>query len=81
MTALHELYPHWTNERIALLIISAERQLEQTSTQKNELEFVLLFTEDDEGHIGEFLMTIRKQLQIDKMEYVEKIKDLLIGQP
>ncbi len=35
--------------------------------------------EDDEGHIGEFLMNIREQLQLDKNQYIEKIKDILIG--
>ncbi|CAF2969513.1 unnamed protein product [Rotaria sp. Silwood2] len=81
VTALHELYPNWTNERISLLIIAAERDLKQSSKERNDLEFLLLFTEDDEGHIGEFLMTIRQQLKLDKIEYIEKIKDLLIGYP
>ena len=37
--------------------------------------------EDDEGHIGEFLTSIREQLQFDKYEYVEKIKNILIRYP
>ncbi|CAF3572514.1 unnamed protein product [Rotaria sordida] len=82
LTALHELYPNWINERISLLIIAAEKDLKQSSKERNDyFEFLLLFTEDDEGHIGEFLMTIRQQLQLDKIDYIEKIKDLLIGYP
>ncbi|CAF3458598.1 unnamed protein product [Rotaria sp. Silwood1] len=81
VTALHELYPYWTNKRISYLIMAAERDLQQSSKERNDLEFLLLFTEDDEGHIGEFLMNIRQQLQLDKTEYIEKIKDLLIGYP
>jgi len=79
--ALHELYPNWTNERILRLITSAERELQQTSIEKNEFEFLLLFMEDDQGRIGEFLKNIREQLYIDKNEYIEKIKNLLIDHP
>ncbi|CAF1462249.1 unnamed protein product [Adineta steineri] len=81
INALHELYSHWTNERVSLLIRSAERDTQQSSIEKNDLRVFLLFMEDDEGHIGEFLMTIRQQLQLDKNEYIEKIKNLLIGYP
>jgi hypothetical protein len=63
------------------LITSAENELQQSSIETNELEFLLLFMEDDEGHIGEFLRTIREQLQVDKNEYIEKIKDIFIGHP
>ncbi|CAF4110686.1 unnamed protein product, partial [Adineta steineri] len=81
INALHELYSNWTNERISLLIRSAERDTQQSSIEKNDLRVFLLFMVDDEGHIGEFLMTIRQQLQLDKNEYIEKIKNLLIGYP
>ncbi|CAF1087038.1 unnamed protein product [Adineta steineri] len=81
INALHQLYSNWTNERISLLIRSAERDTQQSSIEKNDLRVFLLFMEDDEGHIGEFLMTIRQQLQLDKNEYIEKIKNLLIGYP
>ncbi len=37
--------------------------------------------EDDEGRIGEFLKNIREQLQFDKNEYIEKIKNILIEYP
>ncbi|CAF2119884.1 unnamed protein product [Rotaria magnacalcarata] len=80
-TALHELYPHWTNERISVLITSAERDLKESTIENNELPFLLLFTVDDEGHLGEFLINIRQQLKLDKIEYIEKITDLLIGYP
>lgn len=80
-TALHELYPHWNDERISLLITCAKRDLKQSSIEKNEFEFLLLFTEDDEGRVGEFLTNIRQQLQLDKAEYIEKITELLIGNP
>jgi hypothetical protein len=75
--ALHELYPNWTEERISRVMKSAERELQQ----ENPFEFWLLFMEDDEGHIGEFLMSIRKELQCDKNEYIEKIRNILIGHP
>jgi hypothetical protein len=81
VAALHELYPNWTKERISRLIIAAERELQQSSIDKNELEFLLLFMEDDEGHIGEFLRSIREELQVDKNEYIEKIKNILIDHP
>jgi hypothetical protein len=81
INALHELYPNWTNERISRLIISAERELQQSLNEKNQFEFLLLFMEDDEGHIGEFLKSIREQLELDKYEYIEKIKNILIGHP
>ncbi|CAF3338072.1 unnamed protein product [Rotaria socialis] len=80
-SALRELYPHWTNERISLLITSAERDLKKSTIDNNELQFLLLFTVDDEGHLGEFLINIRQQLKLDKIEYIEKITDLLIGYP
>ena len=79
--ALHELYPNWTDERISRVMIAAEKELRQSSIEKNELEFFLLFMEDDEGRIGEFLRSIRTELQIDKNEYIEKIRNLLIGHP
>lgn len=79
--AIHELHPNWTNECISQLIISAEKQLQQSSKETDELNFLLLFTEDDEGRIGEFLKSIRKQLEFDKNEYIEKIKDILIDHP
>jgi hypothetical protein len=63
------------------LIISAERDLQQSSNEKNNFEFLLLFMEDDEGRIGEFLKNIREQLQFDKNEYIEKIKNILIEYP
>jgi hypothetical protein len=81
INALHQLYPNWTNERISQLIITAEKELQQSSIEKNKFEFLLLFMEDDEGHIGEFLKCIREQLQLDKNEYIEKIKNLLIEHP
>jgi hypothetical protein len=81
INALHQLYPNWTNERISQLIISAEKELQQSSIEKNKFEFLFLFMEDDEGHIGEFLKCIREQLQLDKNEYIEKIKNLLIEHP
>jgi hypothetical protein len=81
VNALHQLYPYWTDERISLLIKSAERDLQESSIEKNEFEFLVLFMEDDEGHIGEFLKTIREQLQLDKNEYIEKIKNILIEHP
>lgn len=61
--------------------MSAKKDLQISSSEEDEFKFLLLFTEDDEGHVGEFLMTIRKQLQLDKIEYIEKMKDLLIGYP
>jgi hypothetical protein len=63
------------------LIISAEKDLQQSSNEKNNFEFLLLFMEDDEGRIGEFLKNIREQLQFDKNEYIEKIKNILIEYP
>ncbi len=63
------------------MIISAERDLQQSSNEKNNFEFLLLFMEDDEGRIGEFLKNIREQLQFDKNEYIEKIKNILIEYP
>jgi hypothetical protein len=74
---LRELYPMWANERILRLIKSAERELQQSV----EVEFLLLFMEDDEGHVGEFLRSIREELHEDKNEYIEKIKTILIGHP
>lgn len=76
---LHELYPKWTNQCLSELIVSVEKELKQSSNDTNEFEYLLLFTEDDEGHIGEFLKSIRKQLQMDKYEYIKKIKDILIN--
>ena len=78
---LRELYPLWGNERILRLIKSAERELQQSEQETDELEFLLLFMEDDEGHVGEFLRCIRDELQEDKNEYIEKIKNILIGHP
>ncbi len=63
------------------MIISAEKDLQQSSNEKNNFEFLLLFMEDDEGRIGEFLKNIREQLQFDKNEYIEKIKNILIEYP
>lgn len=74
---LYELYPKWSNDRIDRLMKSIERDLQQT----DDIEYVLLFMEDNEGHIGEFLRAIREELEIDKYDYVEQIKDLLIEQP
>jgi hypothetical protein len=81
INALRQLYPNWTDERISLLINSVKRDLQQSCIERNEFEFLVLFMEDDEGHIGEFLKTIREQLQLDKNEYIEKIKNILIGHP
>ncbi len=78
---LHELYPNWTNEQILRLIISAEKDLQQSSNEKNDFEFLLLFMEDDEGCVGEFLKGVREQLEFDKNEYIEKIKNVLIEYP
>jgi len=69
---LHELYPKWSNERIDRLM---------KTIPENDVEYVLLFMEDDEGHVGEFLKAIREELEVEKYEYVEKVKELLIGQP
>jgi hypothetical protein len=78
---LHELYPHWNRERITRVVMSAERELQRSSIEKTQFEYFLLFMEDDEGHIGEFLRSIREELHVDKMEYIEKIKNILIDQP
>jgi hypothetical protein len=53
------------------LIISAERDLQQSSNEKKNFEFLLLFMEDDEGRIGKFLKNIREQLEFDKNEFIE----------
>lgn len=63
------------------MITAAENELQQSSIETTELEYLLLFMEDDEGHIGRFLLTIREQLQVDKNEYIEKLKDIFIGHP
>lgn len=36
---------------------------------------------NDQGQIEEFLMTIRKLLQLNNIEYVDKIVNQLIGYP
>ncbi|UJR08286.1 hypothetical protein I4U23_012558 [Adineta vaga] len=78
---LHELYPNWSQQRLSSLIQAAQQDIQEFYIEKNDLQFMLLFMEDDEGHIGHFLLTIRELLNLDKMEYIEKIKDLLIGHP
>lgn len=80
--ALHVLYPRWTDERIAQVMIAAERELQQLSMQGSDtLGCLLLFTEDDEGRIGGFLKSIRRELLVDKEEYIEKIRKIFIGHP
>ncbi|CAF0773440.1 unnamed protein product [Adineta ricciae] len=78
---LRELYPEWSTERISSLIQAAQLDTHQASKDENDFQFMFLFMEDDEGHIGNFLSTIRQFSYLDKMAYVDKIKDLLIGHP
>lgn len=78
---LRALYPHWTDERIARVITVAGRELQQSSMKQNELGWLVLFTEDDEGRVGAFLRSIREELHIDKEEYIEKIRKVFFGHP
>ena len=80
--ALHELYPHWTDERMARVMVAAERELQQSAMDETDkLGCLLLFMEDDEGRIGGFLRRIREELHIDKEEYIEKIRKVFLGHP
>ena len=79
--ALRQLYPNRTNEQIAMLTRSAERELRTSSDDPDGLDFLQLFMEDDEGRVGEFLQAVREQRQLDRDEYVERIKHVLIGHP
>ena len=40
--ALHELYPNWTNERISHVMMSAERELQQSSTEKKRIRISVI---------------------------------------
>ena len=78
---LRQLYPNRTKEQITMLTRSAERELRRSSDSSDGLDFLQLFMEDDEGRVGEFLQAVREQRQLDRYDYVERIKDVLVGHP
>jgi hypothetical protein len=72
------LYPTKTTSQIDELYLSAKRDLQYPI---QSIEFPLLFLEDDEGRFGEFLSMLIKQLNQEKISYIEEIKQILLGYP
>ncbi len=76
--SLKLLYPNKTSSQIDELFLSAKHDLQYSS---QSIECSLLFLEDDEGRFGEFLSTLIKQMNQEKILYVEQIKQILLGYP
>ncbi|CAF1228433.1 unnamed protein product [Didymodactylos carnosus] len=79
LMSLKLLYPTKTSEKINELVKAAERDLHMTNMQT--FEFGLLFMEGDDGKLGNFLSTLLKQLNEEKIQYVDSIKLILMGHP
>jgi len=76
--SLKLLYPNKTSSQIDELFLSAKHDLQYPS---QSIECSLLFLEDDEGRFGEFLSTLIKQMNQEKILYVEQIKQILLSYP
>jgi len=78
LESLKFFYPNKTPSQINELFQSAKHDL-QYSNQL--IEFSLLFIEDNESRFGKFLSTLIKQINEEKISYVEQIKQILLGYP
>jgi hypothetical protein len=76
--SLKLFYPDKTPSQIDELFLSAKHDLEYFN---QTIEFSLLFIEDDENRFGEFLSTLIKHMNQEKISYVEQIKQILLGYP
>ncbi len=76
--SLKILYPNKNSSQIDELFLSAKHDLQYPS---QTIEFSLLFLEDDEGRFGEFLSTLIKQINQEKIFYIEQIKQILLDYP
>lgn len=76
--SLKVLYPDKTSSQIDELFATAKYDVQYSN---QSIEFSLLFLEDDEGRFGKFLSTLIKQMNEEKILYVEQIKQILLGYP
>lgn len=78
LEALTVFYPNKTVSQVNELFESAKHDLQYPN---ESIEFSLLFVEDDETRYGEFLSTLIKQMNQEKISYVEDVKQILLGYP
>ncbi|CAF0887557.1 unnamed protein product [Rotaria sp. Silwood1] len=78
LESLKIFYPNKTSSQIDELFQSAKHDLQYSN---ESIEFSSLFMEDDETRFGEFLSALIKQINQEKMAYVEQIKQILLGYP
>lgn len=69
-------YPDKTNAQIDELLLAAKHDL---SYPADTIEFSLLFIEDDDGRFGHFLSTVIKQISEERIDYVDQIRQILVG--
>lgn len=76
LESLKNFYPNKTPLEIDELYQSARQDLHYPT---ESIPFTLLFTEDDESRFGKFLSTLIKQINQERLSYVEQVQQLLVG--
>ena len=71
-------YPQKNASQIDELVHAAQDDI-HSSVELIDIQF--LFVEDDEGRYGKFLSTLIKQMHEERLVYIERIKQLLLGYP
>ncbi|CAF2252205.1 unnamed protein product, partial [Rotaria magnacalcarata] len=74
--SLNNFYTDKTSLQIDELFQSAKQDLQYP---KESIAFSLLFMQDDEGRFGKFLSTLIRQINQEKLSYVEQLKPILLG--
>ena len=78
LQSLKTFYPQKSSSQIDELVHAAKDDF-HSSDELIDIQF--LFIEDDEGRYGAFLSALIKQIHEDKLVYIERIKQLLLGYP